>query len=83
MAKVFTRFGAMNKIIRKLIFIRAFVRRAVIKVSFKGNKSANLSHKLIKEFQNLLHILVLLVLALVKLFKGFLEFLLSIYALNC
>ncbi len=80
---MFTEFSAINRIIRGLISIRALVKRAVIRVSSKGDKGAGLSRKLAEEFQDLLHTLVLLVLALAELFKSFLEFLLSIYALGC
>ena len=83
MIKVFTGFGAMNGIIKGLISTKALVKKAVIKVGFKGDKGVSLSRKLAKEFQNLLHTLVLLVLAFAKLFKGFLKFLLGIYALSC
>jgi len=80
---VFTKFNAISEIIKGLIFTKAFVKRAVIKVGFRGSKSASLSHKLAKEFQNLLHILVLLVLALAELFEDLLKFFLNIYALGC
>ena len=50
MIKVFTKFGIINKIIKELISIKAFVKRAIIKIGFKGNKSANLSRKLVKKF---------------------------------
>ena len=48
--KMFIKFDAINKIIKKLIFIKAFVRKAIIKVSFKSDKSASLSRELIKKF---------------------------------
>ena len=80
---MFTRFNVISGIIKKLISTKALIKRVIIKVGFKGNKGASLSYELAKEFQNLLHILVLLVLALAKLFKNFLKFLLNIYVLGC
>ena len=82
MIGIFIEFGMINGIIRGLIFIKALIKRAIIKVSFKGNKSVGLNYKLTKKFQNLLHILVLLILTLTKFFKNLLKFLLNIHALN-
>ena len=47
---MFIKFGAINKIIKKLIFTKVLIKRAIIKVNFKGDKSVGLSYKLIKKF---------------------------------
>ena len=49
-AKVFIRFDAINKIIKGFIFIKAFIKRVVIKINFRSDKGASLSCKLAKEF---------------------------------
>ena len=47
---MFTGFSVISKIIKGLIFIKASVKRAVIKVGFKGDKGASLSRELAKKF---------------------------------